>query len=191
MPALLILLAAALWGTTGTTQALAPVTASPVAVGTIRLLIGSAVLLVITRARLSAVPALPLILSGAAMALYQVFFFSGVIAAGVAVGTTVAIGSAPLLAGVGARLFMGERLNGRWWVATSLAIAGLALLLGAATDSIDPKGVGLSLAAGACYAVYVMGSKRLVGAGAPDQAMAAVFALAALLLAVGTRRRST
>ncbi len=45
LSALLILLAAVLWGTTGTTQAFAPESAHPIAIGTIRLAIGGLFLL--------------------------------------------------------------------------------------------------------------------------------------------------
>ena len=40
LPPFLILLAAILWGTTGTTQALAPDTAHPIAIGATRLAVG-------------------------------------------------------------------------------------------------------------------------------------------------------
>src|SRR5690606_41636229 len=100
----LVLLAAVLWGTTGTAQALAPADASPFAVGAARVFIGGTALLLIawrrrqlrgrTWHRGAAVAA------AAAVAAYQVCFFAGVAATGVATGTLVAIGSAPVFAGL-------------------------------------------------------------------------------------------
>ncbi len=47
----LILLAAMLWGTTGTSQALAPTGANPVVIGALRLAVGGAALLVLAWVR--------------------------------------------------------------------------------------------------------------------------------------------
>lgn len=47
LPPFLILLAAILWGTTGTSQALAPDSAHPIAIGATRLAVGGVFLLLI------------------------------------------------------------------------------------------------------------------------------------------------
>src|SRR5690554_6286870 len=101
---LLILLAAMLWGTTGTAQALAPVGATPLAVGTLRLAVGGGALVLVSALRGTLHvrhwrhPAA--LLAAAGVAGYQASFFGGVARTGVAVGTLVAIGSAPVIAGI-------------------------------------------------------------------------------------------
>ncbi|MCA9915716.1 MAG: EamA family transporter, partial [Anaerolineae bacterium] len=96
-----IILAATLWGTTGTSQALAPQGATPLAVGTMRLVIGGVVLflLALQRGNFRRNPAWfswNMLGAGICSALYQLTFFAGVSLTGVAVGTLVGIGSAPL-----------------------------------------------------------------------------------------------
>ncbi|HWT25046.1 MAG TPA: EamA family transporter, partial [Solirubrobacteraceae bacterium] len=112
-------------------------------------------------------------------------FFAAVDRTGVAVGTVVALGSAPAIAGVAGRIADGEPLTRRWAVATVLASAGVALLVAAGGGaSVDPLGVALAVAAGGGYATYTVLAKRLLRAGhAPERVMAASFGLAALLLA--------
>jgi len=66
----------------------------------------------------------PLVAGAVAVAGYQLAFFSAVARTGVAVGTMVAIGSAPMLAGLLAWLVRGERPPGRWYAATLLALTG-------------------------------------------------------------------
>jgi DME family drug/metabolite transporter len=99
-----VLAAAVLWGTTGTAQAFAPEGVQPAVVGAVRLAIGGLALLVLASARgvlrgLRGWPIVPTGLAAVCMAAYQVFFFEAVATTGVAVGTIVAIGSAPLFAG--------------------------------------------------------------------------------------------
>ena len=103
---LLILVAAVLWGTTGTVLAFAPEAAQPPAVGAVRILIGGSDLLGIAAVRRElrigpGWPLYPTVVVAIAIAAYQPFFFTGVARTGVAVGTIVAIGSAPVWAGIG------------------------------------------------------------------------------------------
>ncbi|HSJ34140.1 MAG TPA: EamA family transporter [Acidimicrobiia bacterium] len=178
----LLLGAAVLWGTTGTAQALGDAEGSALAVGAMRLGIGAAGLLAIGGRSISRPPLVWLVVGGAAMAGYQVAFFSAVARAGVALGTVVAIGSAPIMAGLMARVIRGERLSPRWWTSTALGVAGVALIAGR-PDAADPLGISLALAAGFAYALGTLASKPLVEAMSPAAAMAAVFGTAALILA--------
>jgi DME family drug/metabolite transporter len=129
------------------------------------------------------------------MAAYQVFFFGAVAATGVAVGTVVAIGSAPMLTGGLGFVVRGERPGWRWAIATALAVAGCGLLVGAGNQvsggsavlstggaAVDPLGVLLALGAGVAYATYTVASKGLLEEQPPDTAMAVVFCIGALLL---------
>jgi DME family drug/metabolite transporter len=186
-----VLLAAALWGTTGTAQSFAPGGASAVSVGAARLVFGGLLLLVIgaqgtgLRSLLTRRSDLGVVLlGGTAVAAYQGCFFFGVARTGVAVGTVVAIGSAPVLTGLLARFFHRAPLTGRWALSTAVATAGCAaLVLGGRASGVDVVGVGFALLAGLCYAVYAIAAARLITAGAPSRAvMAAVFGTGALLL---------
>jgi DME family drug/metabolite transporter len=188
MPRVQLLLAAVLFGTTGTTQALAG-TDDPVGVGAVRIVVGGAALVAIALAtgslgRLR--PALALLLvGGAGVALYQLSFFAAVDRTGVTVGTVVAIGFGPVAAGVLERLVEGTRPRGRWYVATALAIAGVAtLVLSSGGDaSLSPLGIGLALAAGCGYALYTVIARRLLRLGhEPVGVMAASFGAGAVLL---------
>lgn len=177
-----LLVAAVLWGTTGTAQALGEAEGSPLAVGAVRLAVGSAGLLLLGVRSMSRPPWRWLALASIAMACYQVAFFSAVARSGVALGTVVTIGSAPVVAGLLGWWRRGEIPTARWWAATGLAAAGVAMIAGAPGDA-DPTGVGLALLAGLSYAVATLGSKYLLEVMTPTAAMAAVFGVAAVLLA--------
>lgn len=162
----MVLISAVMWGTTGTARALGAADASPFAVGAVRILIGGALLVAIAvmrgslRARW---PLLPTIAAAAGVALYQLTFFAGVARAGVAVGTIVGIGSAPVFAGLIAAVVLRERPGRRWMAATGLAIVGVALLARPASDAaLDALGLLLPLGAGATYALYATATKMLL-----------------------------
>jgi DME family drug/metabolite transporter len=219
----LVLLAAVLFGTTGTAQALGP-EESPLEVGAARIAVGAALLALAawaverrrrgsgaasaggagapagtaragaagatTRAASpgTAKPAWSLralALCAVGVAGYQLSFFAAVDDTGVAVGTVVALGSAPAMAGLLGRIVEGERLTGRWAACTALATAGVVLLVLAGSDAqVSPVGVLLALGAGAGYAAYTVASKRMLTEGhAPEAVMARGFGSAALLLA--------
>lgn len=183
-----VLLAAVLFGTTGTAQALGPAAATSLGVGAVRLVVGGLALLALVGVRQAEVRALwrtPAgLLAGLCTGLYQVCFFAGVEQAGVAVGTLVAIGSGPVLTGLLAVRLLGERPGRSWLAATGLCLAGLVLLVvGAGTSgAADPLGVLLALGAGSAYAAYTVLAKRQLDAGhRPAVVMAAAFGLGGLL----------
>lgn len=187
--ALAVVAGAATWGTTGTAQAVAAVSASPTVVGAARTVAGALVLAAAAAAtgslRGPTAPGggRPLLVAGASIAAYQVLFFAGVAATGVAVGTVVGIGSVPVLTGLVAWLVDGARPSRRWWGATALAVAGAVLVLRSSggTDEVDAVGVLLALGAGLSYAVLTVASRRLLDAGMhPTGAMARVFAVGAV-----------
>lgn len=190
----LILAAATLWGTTGTAQALAPAAAQPAAIGAVRLVIGGLALLLLAgwQGHLRHTGRWPLkatAIAGIGMALYQLTFFAAVQRAGVAVGTIVGIGSAPILGGLLAWFVRREQPGRRWFVATALAIIGCTLLIAAGrtntSSTLDMIGILLALTAGLSYAAYTVYSKELLADAnrPPDTVMAVVFCLGALLLA--------
>ncbi|MBB2975228.1 DME family drug/metabolite transporter [Microbacterium endophyticum] len=207
---LAVLLAALCFGTTGTAQALAGVDASPFAVGAARILIGGGMLGLIAlatrkraNARADAAPArltretAILVAVGAVGVLaYQPAFFLGTRTNGVAIGTVVALGSAPVITGVLDALIRRRRPTMGWALATALAVIGVALVGGLvggdAAVAIDPLGLAASVGAGASYAAYALTSKALLDRGWRSlDAMGALFGTAAVvsvpvLLVAGT-----
>ncbi len=184
----LVLAAAMLWGTTGTTQALAPAGAQPLAVGTLRMLLGGLALLLLAllRGQLWQGGSWPwqwTLLTAVCIALYQLSFFAGVARTGVAVGTLVGIGSSPIIAGLLALVVEKEWPSRRWWWATLLAITGCGLLV-AQGEAIRVDGLGILLAigAGAAYALFALSSKKLLQFQTPGAVTAVSFSLGALLL---------
>lgn len=186
----LIVLGAALWGTTGTAQALAPPGAEPLAVGALRQLLGAVGLFLLAFWRgghgalaLQRWPWRATVLAGLCMAAYQLCFFSAVARTGVAVGTVVGIGSAPIAGGLIGWLLRAERPGWRWAAGTALGLAGCAILM-LAGGAVTINGLGLALAvtAGAAYALYAHFSKTLLTGRAPDLVMAMVFAVGAVFL---------
>lgn len=105
---------------------------------------------------------------------------------GVATGTEVASGAAPVATGsCGAALF-GERLT-RWWVAsTAPAVAGCVALVTAGstqTATVRPAGVALAVLAGCCHALCTSSAKALLDHGLPVVPTVAVtLGLGAVLL---------
>jgi DME family drug/metabolite transporter len=199
MPVLLVLVASVLFGTTGTAQALGLDGADPVAVGAGRTAIGglslgaiAAAFVLRKRSRISGLTrpdarVLVLVALGAAgVVAYQPTFFRGVEANGVAVGTLVALGSAPVCTGV-LSWALSRRFPGRrWLVATAGAIVGVALLSGVigggGADTLAPAGLLASLGAGVAYASYTLATKGLLDRGwAPLSAVGAVFGVAGVV----------
>jgi drug/metabolite transporter, DME family len=197
-----VLLGAAAWGSTGTAAHFAPAGATAASVGAARIVLGGALLLALAfstapnrqdvrglladgvgglRTRQRGV----LMLAAAAVAGYQICFFTAVRETGVAVGTVVAIGSAPGWTGLLALLTGGPRPDRRWALATVAAVAGCVVLVtGGRASGVSAVGVILALAAGLCYAVYAVAAARMITSGSADAAvMGLIFGGAAVLLA--------
>ncbi len=189
-----LVLTSILWGTTGTAATFSP-DAGPLAIGAAALGIGGILQAVI------AIPALRrdagtlradwriVLIGGLAVGIYPLAFYSSMHLAGVAIGTTVSLASAPLAAGVLERVVDGTRLGRTWVAAAALGVVGAALLsasdlsghAGAEVGTV--WGVMLGLVAGATYATYSWAARRLMQAGASRGAsMGAVFGLGGLLL---------
>jgi drug/metabolite transporter, DME family len=114
--------------------------------------------------------------------------------AGVAVGTVVSIGSAPLASAVIERIVDKRRFTRRWAAGAALGLVGAVLLCLAEAGQADPAsaagsgwsasaGIGLGLVAGLTYALYSWAAHRLINTGVPARAvMGAVFGAGGLLL---------
>jgi DME family drug/metabolite transporter len=187
----LALSAAILWGTTGTSQHFAGTGLSSYWIGALRLAIAAvffAVLVAATERGRPAGLAPPglwrrQLLAGVAIAVYNLAFFTGVRLAGVAVGTTIAIGSGPLFAGALQALLTRRPPVGLWWLGTALAISGgAAIALGSGgVATVDPTGLVLCLTAGFSYAVYTLTAKSLSTHATPARASLWVFGTAAVI----------
>lgn len=120
---------------------------------------------------------------GVCIAAYNLSFFAGVKATGVATGTAVAIGSGPVWVGLLQSLLSRQVQRPVWWLGTVLAILGISLILSgrSAGSGFDVVGLGFCLAAGLAYAGYTLVSKRLVDLTTPEVATCLVFTLAAVI----------
>ena len=183
-----VFLAACLWGTNGTAQALAPQAAQPLIIGTLRIALGGLTLLAIAGMRGVLRDGQrwrfwPTLFGALSMAAYQLFFFAGVERTGVAVGTIVGIGSTPILAGPIGYLVRGEKPGRHWMAATLLGLLGCGLLIAVGRDiELDLLGILLATCAGGSYAVFTTASKSLIEKHAPEAVMAVTFSLGALFV---------
>lgn len=188
----LILGAAVLWGTTGTAQTFAPVGLSSFWVGTGRLIVAALFFLVwvgineradLAWQRLWLMPWAAIAVAAAGMTVYNLAFFAGVKATGVAVGTAVALGSGPLWAGLLQAILTRKNPRRVWWFAVATAVLGLVLTSVGPGDGVTLTltGVSLCLISGLSYALYARSTKHIVGRIAPAVGTAIVFTLAAVL----------
>ena len=187
LPYLFVLLAAMLWGTVGTTQTFLSEGISSFAVAGVRSGIGGGVLLlaVLLMKKISFRnwSWKWTILAAIAIALFQSLFFTSVRFTGVAVGTVVTIGSAPVFAGFIEWVFWKVRPTLVWAIATVLAIVGcLLLFMNQGETAINPIGIGLALAAGSMFALYTNVSKQLMKREETLPAVAMTFSICALFL---------
>ncbi|MFE3187798.1 EamA family transporter [Nocardia sp. NPDC059240] len=186
-----ILIASVCWGTTGTAASLAPAGTPAAAIGSAGLVLGGSLLYLAgrgNRLRPSMSERWLLVLGACAVAGYPVTFYPAVARTGVAVATVVALGSAPVFAGLLAWLTGRGRPGRRWCLATLLAVIGCTLLvlgpqLGDSATSIDLLGVALATAGGLTYAVYsLIGSTLIVRDHPSNTVMGTMFGLAAVLV---------
>lgn len=205
--ALFILIAGSLWATTGMSASFLPANVSPLATGAASFIVGSLLLFVTSfRSSLGVLraPALRSRLGVAALAVavFPLAFYSSMNLAGVAVGTVVTVGSAPIFAAVLEMIFYRRQPRLLWLAASAAAVLGVLLLAysgvvsGAANRSVTqvaevPFGILLGLIAGFAYAYYTFESRRLITWGQPSRGVfgamcvLAAIALLPVLLATG------
>jgi DME family drug/metabolite transporter len=196
--AVFVVAASTLWGTTGTAATLAP-SVSPLAIGAVAMGVGGLLQALYAVRPIAGHWAslrdrwLLVSLGAAAVAVYPLAFYSSMHLSGVALGTVISIGSAPLASAVIERLADRKKLTRRWMLGALIGVAGAGLLCFAG-DSAErpgalsgawavPAGVALGLVAGATYALYSWAAHRLISGGVPSRAaMGTVFGLGGLLL---------
>ena len=130
---LCVLLASVLWGTTGTAATFAP-SVGPLAIGAVAMGLGGLLQALMAAARIAReVSGLRaqrgvVLLGAMAVAVYPLAFYSSMHLAGVAAGTVVSIGSAPLASALIERVVDGRRLTRRWMLGAALGLSGTVLL---------------------------------------------------------------
>jgi DME family drug/metabolite transporter len=143
----------------------------------------------------------PLVSLGAlAVAVYPLAFYTSMHLAGVAVGTVVSIGSAPVASAVIERFADQKPLTRRWLAGAMLGVGGAVLLSlaghqphGSGAGSGEgvvareswavPAGIALGLVAGVTYALYSWAAHRLISGGVSSRAtMGTVFGMGGVLL---------
>jgi len=189
-----VIAAAALFGTTGTAQALGPDGTSVWVVGTIRIALGALTLWLFARATrqkkatINRRTFMLVATGGCGAAIYQPAFFAGVEQCGVAVGTVIALGSGPMFAGFIDRVVRKQQLGTRWYLGTATMLIGVALLVATSRDTTGPTqlsvtGVLCALAAGLGYAIYAQTTSSLISLKlSSTTALALQFSVAAVIL---------
>jgi DME family drug/metabolite transporter len=197
--AVCVLVASVLWGTTGTAATFAPAV-GPLAIGAVAMGLGGLLQALIAAPRIRReAPRLRaqkrvVLLGAIAVGAYPLAFYTSMHLAGVAAGTVVSIGSAPLASALIERVVDGRRLTRRWMMGAALGLSGTVLLCTAEAASVHSGpgarsagttvlGVGLGLVAGFTYALYSWAAHRLISRGVTSgAAMGTVFGLGGLLL---------
>ncbi|POX42463.1 EamA family transporter [Streptomyces sp. Ru73] len=196
---LCVLAASVLWGTTGTAATFAPAV-GPLAIGAVAMGLGGLLQALLAapqmarQARQLGTQRGTVLLGAVAVAVYPLAFYSSMHLAGVAVGTVVSIGTAPLASALIERVADRRRLTRRWKLGAALGVLGTVLLCVAeaarahdtphtVSTGATVLGVGLGLVAAATYALYSWAAHRLISHGTGSRAaMGAVFGLGGLLL---------
>ncbi len=192
-----VLAAAVLWGTTGTAAALAP-GVGPLAVGAAAMGVGgllqAASALGVMRAhRVGLAAQWPtLAVAAVAVAIYPLAFYTSMRLAGVAIGTVVSIGSAPLAAALIERAIDRRPLSRRWALGAATGVLGVLALAsahpGEEAATGDPGarpllGIALGLLAGVTYALYSWAAARTMSRGLPSRpVMGTIFGAGGVLL---------
>ena len=200
LPVLLLVLAAALFGTVGiSTRALYGLVATNApSVGFLRLALGAPVLVALAlllhlrspanvspQRRYLARDLIIFLIASMGVAGYQVCYMSAVGRIGVTATTLLAICTSPVVIALLAIAVLGERLTRTILVALVLATAGAALLVGPIDNNAVPDMIGgaiLALGASLSYSAYAIAAKRLVATWPPLMIMAIAFSAGALLL---------
>ncbi len=194
---LLVVAAAAFWGTTGTAAFWLGADVSPLAIGAATMGIGGVILALVGgqssldvlrdgRTRVWA------LLGIIGVVVYPLTFYWGMSQAGIALGNLIALGLGPLVVAVlewGVDRSAPSRL---WWIASGVALAGIAVMsfakvdLGGGRESNVALGVALAVIAGAAYGLYTYAFGRLIERGhSPRAVIGAMFGGASpVLLAV-------
>lgn len=187
LPYLFVLLGAMLWGTSGTAQTFMPQTIHPLLVGASRLAVGGFTLLIalllMRKIDLRNWPWRTTFYAALSMAIFQYCFFTSIRLTGIAIGTVVAIGSAPAFSGLIEWFILKRHPTKVWLAATTLAIIGCALLFSnKVAVVVNPIGILLSLTAGLLFAFYTLYNKDILHKKEAIPTVAVIFSMSAVIL---------
>ncbi|WIE07889.1 MULTISPECIES: DMT family transporter [Providencia] len=185
----LALSAAFLWGTAGTAQSFVQGATAPYWIGAFRLLVACLFFHLLFFYRGASRQSLKInerqqsenssnrsrrywryiTIAGICMGLYNLTFFAGIKATGIAIGTATTIGSAPIWAGLMQAILLKKSPSLLWWLGTFCATAGGTWMVLSQSSSwqINAGGLLICLSAGFCYALYTLMSKKLVSIDSP------------------------
>jgi DME family drug/metabolite transporter len=181
------LIAATLWGTTGTTAFLIGGVLSPLVIGAATMGVGGLILLAVGGKKSVNLlththTARWVWLGGVGVVIYPLAFYQGMHLAGVAVGNVVALGTGPIVVAVIEWVVEKRRPSAAWALATGAAVAGIVFLsLGdSSKTSAEPNGlipgISLALLAGASYALFSFSMGEVMSRGhSPRTTVGAVF----------------
>lgn len=184
---LYVIFAAVLWGTCGTAQAFAPEGVNPVVVGAVRIGIGGIGLFLIglfkgafkEKFRMNKKD---LFIGAICIALYQPLFFVGITKTGVAFGTVLTLGSAPIFSGI-IEYFCTRKVDKVWLISTVVSVSGCVLLFaGQGEMKIEIVGSVLCLTAGFFYSVFVKKTQELFESNSRFMVNAVLFMISGTVL---------
>ena len=183
-----VLLAACLWGTTGTVQTILPADREPLAVGVLRLVFGAVFLIALamtnreSRQGFRNLPKSTVALAGCAIGGYNLLFFYAVSIAGVGIGTAITIGSAPVWTTAWEIIAQRRAPDRIRLIGQAASIIGVILLgLAGGQTHGSAFGVLLALGSGACYACYSLATSRMTHLAHTNSIAAATFTVAAII----------
>lgn len=183
------LAAAALFGTSGTAQALGPDGTTPITVAGARILIGGiflSLMLPIAGYKTSEVFTTfrnPRTWIAAVTVIgFQIFYFAGAQYAGVALGALLTMGSMPIFTALIGR-FLGHPISLSWVIATLVSVTGLVLLSLDGIESGNALGVTFALIGSIAGAGFALSIKSMFDSGMNGHAgSSAAFLIGGLLM---------
>lgn len=190
-----VFVAAILWGTTGTAATFAP-ELGPLAIGAVAMGVGGLLQALIAIKKIKddwktiGANWPYLVIGGLAVVIYPLAFYASMHLAGVAVGTVISIGSAPLFSAIIELKFDKQPLSRQWGIGALVGIIGMVLLSIAESTSNHQSGgeyvlTGnlLGLLAGITYALYSWSARKMMQQGVSSKAaMGVTFGIGGVLL---------
>jgi len=194
---LLVVLAAALWGTSGVaTKGIYGLSeASPLMVAALRLALGAPLLWLAYRAlsgehnaHIAGRDLGWMALAGASLGLSQACYFAAIAQVGVAIATLVTICATPVLVSLLSATLLHERLTRYTAVALAGALLGTEMLVGAGQSAVGAQtgaaasGILLALGAAVCFTTFILASRVLAPRYHPLLSITVAVSAGALLL---------
>ena len=194
---LLVVLAAALWGTSGVaTKGIYGLSeASPLMVAALRLALGAPLLWLAYRAlsgehnaHIAGRDLGWMALAGASLGLSQACYFAAIARVGVAIATLVTICTAPVLVSLLSASLLHERITRYTALALAGALLGTTLLVGVgqpaggSQSNVATGGILLALGAAGCFTAFILTSRVLAPRYHPLLSITVAVSIGALLL---------